>query len=355
MLPVAICSYASYASSREAERNEVEMLLPVIRDAVESVGLDTQDMGFTVSGSSDYLAGQPFAFVNALDAVGAWPPLSESHVEQDGAFALFEAVLRLQHGDIDTALVYGFGKTSPGELPRVLALQFEPYTMAPLFPDAIGVAGLQARAALDAGTITEEQMAEVVARSYADAKANPHAQRSGDLTVEDVLARPRKYDPLRTLDVCPISDGCAAMVLAVGDRALELTDNPVWISGMDHRIEAHALGNRDLSTSLSTRLAAQGAGVDGTYDIAEIHAPFSHQELLVRQALGLNGSTSINPSGGALTSNPVMATGLIRVGEAAKRLAAGEGQRAIAHATSGPALQQNLVATLTTDRSEVAA
>jgi hypothetical protein len=41
-----------------------------------------------------------------------------------------------------------------------------------------------------------------------------------------------------------------------------------------------------------------------------------------------------------------MVAGLVRIGEAARRLSAGEGRRAVAHATSGPALQQNLVAVL---------
>lgn len=55
---------------------------------------------------------------------------------------------------------------------------------------------------------------------------------------------------------------------------------------------------------------------------------------------------SVNPSGGALAANPVMAAGLIRLGEAAARIHRGESDRAIAHATSGPCLQQNLVAVL---------
>jgi acetyl-CoA acetyltransferase len=80
-------------------------------------------------------------------------------------------------------------------------------------------------------------------------------------------------------------------------------------------------------------------------DIAELHAPFSHQELILIDALGLDETrTRINPSGGALASNPVMAAGLIRIGEAAQRLE--PGQRAVAHATSGPCLQQNLVCVL---------
>src|SRR4051794_19661785 len=97
--PVAIVSWASFETPNEPARNEVEMLLPVIQEAVGKVGLTQQDIGFTVSGSSDYLQGFPFAFVGALDAVGAWPPIRESHVEMDGAFALAEAVAVLPHGD----------------------------------------------------------------------------------------------------------------------------------------------------------------------------------------------------------------------------------------------------------------
>jgi hypothetical protein len=44
-----------------------------------------------------------------------------------------------------------------------------------------------------------------------------------------------------------------------------------------------------------------------------------------------------------------MATGLVRVLEAANRIAAGEAQRAVAHASSGPCLQQNLVCVLEGD------
>ena len=36
----------------------------------------------------------------------------------DGALALYEAWVRLQHGEIDTALVYCFGHSSPGDLRR---------------------------------------------------------------------------------------------------------------------------------------------------------------------------------------------------------------------------------------------
>jgi acetyl-CoA acetyltransferase len=81
-------------------------------------------------------------------------------------------------------------------------------------------------------------------------------------------------------------------------------------------------------------------------DVAELHAPYTHQELILRDALGLNGETSVNPSGGALAGNPMMSAGLARIGEAARRIIDGSAGRAVAHATSGACLQQNLVAVL---------
>ncbi len=344
--PIAIVSFAQQTSLHD-HRSEPEMLLPVISQVVGDVSLTTQDMGFVVSGSTDYLAGRPFSFVSALDAVGAWPPLNESHVEMDAAWALFEAVLRLQHGDIDTALVYGFGRSSASDVARTMAFQLDPYSLAPLVPDANAVNGLQARTVLTSGLASREVVAAQVARSLRDAADNPHAVRSLDLDADGVLAQPVTMDPLRDVDVPPVTDGCAAMVIATLDRARELVEHPVVIAGMDHRIEPHGLGLRDLATSPSTRAAGEFCRIaDADVDFAELHVLAAHQESILRKELGLDAGVRINPSGGSLTSNPVMAAGLIRFGEAAKRLQAGHGRRAVAHAQSGPAMQQNLVGVL---------
>jgi acetyl-CoA acetyltransferase len=153
--------------------------------------------------------------------------------------------------------------------------------------------------------------------------------------------------PLRKHDCPPISDGACALVLAALPAAKRCSDRPIVIRGIDHRIEPHALGARDLTRSLSTQLAAKHAGaLEGTFDLAELHAPFTHQELLLRRELLLGADVKVNPSGGALAANPMMVAGLARIGEAALRLARGEGRRALAHATSGPCLQQNLVCVL---------
>ena len=94
-------------------------------------------------------------------------------------------------------------------------------------------------------------------------------------------------------------------------------------------------------------MAAEKAGVgQGKVDVAELYAPFAHQEIILREAMGLGDDVDVNPSGGALCAHSVMTAGLIRFGEAASRILDGSANRAVAHATSGACLQQNLVAVL---------
>jgi acetyl-CoA acetyltransferase len=345
MRDVAVVAFAQSPSVRQdSVRNEVEILTPVIAEAIKRSGIPRKEIGFTCSGSCDYLAGVPFAFVQALDAVGAWPPIRESHVEMDGAWALYEAWVRLQIGDVDSALVYGFGKSSVGDPREISVAQLDPYYLAPLGPDSVSVAALQARAFLESNGCTERDLAQVAARSLRNAKTNPNAQIKGDFEPDELLEAPYDVSPLRPHDCPPISDGAAAIVLAAGDLARKVCERPAWITGIDHRIEAHSLGARDLAKSPSAALAAAKAGVgDKPVDVAELHAPFSHQELILRAAMRLGDEVEINPSGGALAANPIMATGLIRIGEAASRIIDGSANRVLGHATSGPCLQQNLV------------
>lgn len=348
MREVAVVGFAHAPHVRRTQgtTNGVEMLMPCFAELYAELGIDRGDIGFWCSGSSDYLAGRAFSFISAIDSIGAVPPINESHVEMDAAWALYEAYIKLLTGEVDTALVYGFGKSSAGTLRRVLAMQTDPYTVAPLWPDAVSLAGLQARIGLDSGKWTAEQMAQVALDTFAVAERTD--AEKGATSVGELLDRPLFADPLRKHDIAPITDGAAAIVLAAGDRARELRERPAWISGFEHRIETPVLGARDLTTSPSTSASAKIAtGEDtGSIDVAELYAPFTHQHLILTEAIGLSSSTKVNPSGGALAANPMFATGLERIGFAARRIFDGSAQRALAHSTSGPALQQNLVAVL---------
>jgi acetyl-CoA acetyltransferase len=348
---VAVIGFAQSPVERAndaATTNGVEMLVPIFAEVLQSTGLTKDDIGFWCSGSSDYLAGRAFSFVSAVDAIGAVPPVAESHVEMDAAWALYEAWVKILIGDADIALAYGFGKSSAGDLRRVLALQLDPYLLAPLWPDSVSIAALQARLGIEAGLWTEAQMADVAARNRAAAVANPRAQLSGEVSAEKLLGQPYVAEPLRAHDCAPVGDGAAVVILASAERASELCQRPAWISGFEHRIDSAALGARDLTAAPSAAEAARAAGAAGAagaarVDTAELHAPFTHQEILLRGALGLGDDVRVNPSGGVLCGNPMFAAGLARIGSAAQEIMSGRAGRALAHATSGPALQQNLV------------
>lgn len=345
---VAVVGFAHSPHVRRTDgtTNGVEMLMPCFTEIYADLGINQHDIGFWCSGSSDYLAGRAFSFISAIDSIGAVPPINESHVEMDAAWALYEAYIKVLTGEVDTALVYGFGKSSAGTLRRVLALQTDPYTVAPLMPDAVSLAGLQARLGLDAGKWTAEQMAQVALDSFA-AAGRTDSEKPAE-SISELLGRPFFADPLRRHDIAPIADGASVVVLAAGERARELRERPAWITGFEHRIETPVIGARDLTTSPSTAASAAAAtgGDTGSIDVAEVYAPFTHQQLILAEAIGLAPSTTINPSGGALAANPMFSAGLERIGFAARHIFDGSAQRVLAHSTSGPVLQQNLVAVL---------
>ena len=343
---IAVVGWAQSSMVRRTELSETHLLVGVITDALEPLGLTRADVDFTCLGSCDYITGQPFSFVVNLDALGAWPPKQDSHVEMDGAWALYEAWLRLQHGDIEIAVVTGSGRSSTGDPSLIYPMEMDPYYLAPLGADPLTFAALQARAVIAAGLADERTMAQVAVRSRRDAIGNPYAQVSGHGDVDALLATEYVRQPLRRHDLPPITDGACAVVLATTARARQLRDRPAFIRAVDHRTECHNPAFRDLADAPSVRIAARAVGLgDAPVEVAELQAAFTHEELLLRHVLGLGDEVRINPSGGPLASNPIMATGLCRIGYAAQHVFDG-GRRALAHATSGPCLQQNLVCIL---------
>lgn len=356
MRDVAVVAFAQSPCLAANRRDDMaEILLPVVREALGAAGIGRDEIDFYASGSHDFYEGRTFAYIESLDAVGAWPPISESHVEMDAAWAFYEAWAWLQLNEGDIALVYGAGRGSlAADLDQVLPAQLDPYFLTPLRPHRDAIAALQACALISAGLTSERQLAEVVSRSLTAATANPMAQKAGTFAVQDLLAAPYVAAPLRGHDIAPTGDAAAVLVLAAGAAARRLAARPAWVRGIDHRMDTHYPGMRDLTEAGTARLAGERAAAMAGFapwdvEVAELHTEYSYAEPLLADALGLSGVT-VNPSGGPLAGAPATATGLLRIGEAARQLLQGGARRALAHATSGPALQQNLVCLLEADR-----
>jgi acetyl-CoA acetyltransferase len=337
-----------------------EMVFDVARRAVADSGLVRSEIDVTMSGSSDILEGRAFNFAYALEAMGAHPPTEESHLEMDGAFAAYYAWLKILSGEARSALVIAFAKCSEGSLHHVLNTQLDPFFLAPLGLDRTASAALQADAYL-ARTGTSIGALDEVARRARKRAADNEGLRA--LLAEEIGDRP-VASPLWARHCARTADAAAAIVLAEEDLARRVSDRPVWIRGADHRIESGSLCDRDLGRSTSAELAMRRAleiagwgRADADFDVAELAAPFAHQVLMLKEALALSDRVAIDPSGGALAADPVMVTGLLRLRECALQLGDEAGprqvagaRRAIAHASQGHALQQNLVWLLESER-----
>lgn len=289
---------ASWVSVRgDGSRDERELVRAVVGPALAASGVTRAQIGATVSASNDLVVGMPFSFVAPLDAIGAWPPISESHVETDGVFALWEAWLRLTIGDLDAALVYAFGRGSAGNQGQVSALALDPILTAPLWPDASVIERLQLQAGVDAGA----------------------------LDPRDVPASPSP----------PAVDGAVAMVLV-----REPLRARAWITGFDQRMDHASLGWRDLVGLPHVRAAGRGAGLHAAERVA-LAAPWPGQGALVADAVGV-------PRGAVrVLDGPVapMAAGLDAVGQALRWI--DDGARVVgAIGAAGPALQHVAALTL---------
>ena len=365
---VAVVGFAQLPTvPRDEHHTSTEMLYPVIRRALADCHVERDDIDFQIAGSVDYMDGRPFGFVQALDVMGSWPARQDLHLEMDAAFGAHYAWIKMQTGEIDSAIVVGHGKTSEGEPERVLNLELDPYYHAPLGLTPTATAALQASAYMARSGATDRDLAEVAARNRAAGAKNPCARLSEAVSADALAATPWVVDPLRKGYLPPYGDSAVCMILAAEGKAERMCPRPAWIRGVDQRIEMQTLGARDLSRSAGAKLAAEralamaGLGSANEADVIELCATTPAEELILVEALGLDAQASrpgkVNPSGGPLCGHPLMMTGLIRLGEAFRQLSGRAGAHAvpgarkvIAHAAQGHCLQQNLFFVLGSER-----
>ena len=87
-------------------------------------------------------------------------------------------------------------------------------------------AALARRRMFEHGT-TEEQFAKVTVKARKNAVGNPYARFRSEVSLEQVLASPFVSDPLRLFEICPVSNGAAAVVICSAATARRFTSQPV--------------------------------------------------------------------------------------------------------------------------------
>lgn len=352
------------------------MVWEVVKQVREQTGLGFGDGGIeaAVTVSNDVFDARTISDSAVTDVVGAHFG-SEEKVDSDGAQGVYYAVSTLLSGKHDIVLLAGHCKESQAKSRNTVThLAFDPFFTRPVGLDYLAAAALQADAYLRRSGVTEEQLADVVVRSRQWAAKNPVARDANPLTRGQVLASRMLADPIRELFMYPVTDGAAAMVLASEERASEITDKPVWVTGLGNCYDSFYLGERDLAGNFALERAAarayRMAGVRDpktAFDVVELCDQYAHHMPQWAEGLGLCGAGcgaawlaehgpdrhNVNRSGGMLAGNPLMLGGMARVAEVALQLRgdAGERQvagarRGLAHGCCGPAGQLQVAVVL---------
>jgi len=146
------------------------------------------------------------------------------------------------------------------------------------------------------------------------------------------------------LDICPRSDGAAAVIFSREGVAEKRCPKPAWIHAVSVRHDTAWFGDIDYRRLTSLEGAAQEVfGMAGIkepkkeLDVCELYLPYSFAGLKWMESIGLcksgeapqfvadghtgmGGTLPVNPSGGVLSTNCIGATALLRVGETALQI-----------------------------------
>lgn len=334
-------------SRRRTDVSQAGLVREAVDRALKDANLEMGDIDSIVVATGPVL----FAAVNqpekwVCDAIGASlkPVVRITSGGGTGLAGALGAYYQVAGGFAERVLVVAYDKLSEGALQYSISTLYDPFWGREF---AVGIMGFSAaywRARMDVLGHTEEAAAMVAVKNLRNAIKNPYAHVKKEITVDDVLnSRPLAW-PIKLLDVPPISDGAAAIVLASERLAAKSTDRPAWIRGIGYFCEADNAASRSLLLSEPLALAARriyrSAGITNPrrqFDVVEVQEPYTCFELSYYESLGLcapgeaaalirsgatqpEGDIPVNPSGGCLGANPIGAAGLVRMIEGAAQI-----------------------------------
>ncbi|MHB1652880.1 MAG: thiolase domain-containing protein [Desulfitobacteriaceae bacterium] len=353
----------SKASPHKDFRYMVKEAFDAARADVPNLTLDMID-GSVASYFSDHFTRQLMAGIMVQDYLGLTPKPSK-RVESGGAtggMCIQTAWEAIASGRMDVCVGYGFETMSHVNTWKgneFIALASDTNFDYPVGGFYSGYYAMMVKRHMYEFGTTVEQMAAVSVKNHGNALHNPYSQFPAELTVQDVLNSEMIADPLKRLDICVMSDGAAAVILASEEMAYKLTDKPVRISGVGTGTDAMRMADRpsrdvillphenpedykDLKYPgvhsfrggrVAAKEAYKMAGITNPLeelDFVELHDAYTSSEIQTYEDLGLckygeggrfvesgaaslDGKVPVNPSGGLLAcGHPVGATGIMQ-------------------------------------------
>ena len=373
--PVAIIGIGQTKHGNRSEVTYPDLVRESVQAVFEDTGITPDDIDGVVSGTMpsmmEGVAMTHFYFADALRSVGK-PILKTETCGTTGMSLAITGYYWVASGLADLVLVVGSEKMNEGDSQATISTVLEPFYLRPFMAGAPGIFSMLTQTWLERYDIPDDKAREAAARisvdHHKDALDNPNAHIKKAVSMEEVKdARVITY-PLRLWDICPNSDGACAMLFASEDMAKKIGGKAAWVKGIGFSGDAYWVGDSDKvvwQSAIDSALQAyKMAGITNPrkeLDVAEIYNPFTYVEMLHYECFGFcdpgkavdytlegafarDGDLPCDPSGGVLCTNPIGATALIRVGEAAMQVMekAGDHQiggarTALAHGLGGTA------------------
>ncbi|WP_068076748.1 thiolase C-terminal domain-containing protein [Novosphingobium lentum] len=348
------------------DAQHIDLISAVVGNVFKGTGLTLDDVDFVIDSGSDVLDGRSISNCGFLGALGAHHK-EEARVEEDGLWAALYGVNKIRSGASSVGLIVAYSKPSESDVDLYWSSMVDPFYQRPVGFGQKAALGIQAQRYLAAHGITDRALADVVARRWAAAAANDKVAMGKAPDADAVLGSGEAALPLTNLMISRPVDGAVAVLLCDGDIARRSGRPPVYVTGMGTSLETHSFAARSVNRLDSVeKAAAMACGKAGwasgaAADVVEISGSSVIGELLTLEGLGLAAAgrgidaamdDKVNRSGGALPADPIMATGLVRLAEAAKQLAAparaglAGPAKALVHGTGGVAMQTNCAFTL---------
>jgi len=192
--------------------------------AIEDLQISFPDFTKITDGSvasyfSDHFTRQLMAAIMAQDYLGLCPKPSH-RVEGGGAtggLCFQEAWKSIASGHMDVVAAYGFETMSHVETWKgneFIALASDVSFDYPVGGFYSGYYAMMVTRHMKEFGTTVEEMAHVSVKNHINAFHNPYAQKRNRYSIQDVRDAPMVAWPLTRLDICVMSDGAAATILA---------------------------------------------------------------------------------------------------------------------------------------------
>ncbi len=348
----------TYHRTKRPDVNIPELSYEAAKAALDDANLEFKDIDAIVMGNMEFFENRSMTEMWQMDHIGGYLK-SGVHVATGGTVGATVASTAFEYaasGLFNTVLAVGFEKQSEADSRAAIRLTGDPCDGRSLMRAAVGILAMFAFDYMQRTGCKEEHAAMVRLRADKNACRNPWAHlKLGLQSIDQIIASPYMLTPLRYLDMCPTSEGAAAIIVAPEEKARKIAKKPVWVvdwesahnSGLQTKFGAPLVSTASLAEAVGRLFKRNGiTNPRKQISVAELYTPSTYGELLWIESYGLcgegeawkleekgefnmEGPFPVNPSGGVLATNAIASTGVLRPLEAALQLREDAGEHQI--------------------------